>query len=106
MLFSVRCSKRARSDAHSLFYEEGLSSCVVKHGPSLCLQIQQQLHTTYKSLQHRVADALPVTFELEDPEEIKRAHKERRAQLLKVSSVTGGPPRRCVTFCCSSILPV
>ncbi|OEH79840.1 filamin abp280 repeat-containing protein [Cyclospora cayetanensis] len=49
-------------------------------------QIQKQLHTTYKSLQHRVADSLPVTFELEDPVEIKRAHKERRAKLIQVHS--------------------
>ncbi|KAL8270979.1 hypothetical protein Esti_005100 [Eimeria stiedai] len=49
-------------------------------------QIQKQLHTTYKSLQHRVADSLPVTFELEDPKEIKRVHTERRSKLLQVHS--------------------
>ncbi|KAL8453054.1 hypothetical protein Emag_002014 [Eimeria magna] len=49
-------------------------------------QIQKQLHTTYKSLQHRVADSLPVTFELEDPKEIKQIHTERRSKLLQVHS--------------------
>ncbi|KAL8449966.1 hypothetical protein Emed_002707 [Eimeria media] len=49
-------------------------------------QIQKQLHTTYKSLQHRVADSLPVTFELEDPKVIEQVHTERRGKLLQVHS--------------------
>ncbi|KAL8427173.1 hypothetical protein Efla_006800 [Eimeria flavescens] len=49
-------------------------------------EIQKQLHTIYKSLQHRVVDSLPVTFELDDPEEVRKLHKERRGRLLQVHS--------------------
>lgn len=65
--------------------EEGSKADFDKLNSSIA-QIQNQLHTTYKSLQHRVADSLPVTFELEDPKEIRRIHKERRAQLLQAHS--------------------
>ncbi|CDI83137.1 filamin, putative [Eimeria praecox] len=48
--------------------------------------IQNQLHTTYKSLQHRVADSLPVAFELDDPAEIRQEQKRRREQLVKAQA--------------------
>lgn len=49
------------------------------------VQIQEQLDTTYKSVQHRVVDSLPVSFELEDPRVVREQQGERRSKLRQVS---------------------
>ncbi|PFH34776.1 filamin repeat-containing protein [Besnoitia besnoiti] len=47
-------------------------------------KLQADMDVTYKSIQHGVADYLPVAFELDDPEEIRALHKERRQHLVEI----------------------